>query len=214
MDEDPKLSILELIILSLTIYTIFSIIMQLVFQVSTEMMKLFNLFEWICSGFFLYEWGYRFKNAKNKLKFTIYNFLDLIASFPIGFLAGFKALRLLRIFQVIKIFGSISRFKKYLGCNKVHVFKLILFSGFTLLTMISPIMILFFEEEKGNICTMDDCLWYTFTTITSIGYGNVFCITPGGRISTVIMTVVGMGLFSLFSGLVINYILTKSREED
>lgn len=213
MDDDPKLNILELLILSLTIYTVFSILMQMLFPISTEMNKLFNLFEWICSGFFLYEWGYRFKNAKNKLKFFFYNLLDLIASFPIGFLSGFKALRLLKIFQIIKIFGSVSRFRNYLNCNKVHVLKLVLFSGFTLLTMVSPIMILFFEEGNGNINTADDCLWYTFTTITSIGYGNVFCITPGGRISTVIMTVVGMGLFSLFSGLIINYILTKSKED-
>lgn len=214
MDEDPKLSILELIILSLTIYTIFSIIMQLVFQVSTEMMKLFNLFEWICSGFFLYEWGYRFKNAKNKLKFTIYNFLDLIASFPIGFLAGFKALRLLKIFQVIKIFGSISRFKKYLGCNKVHVFKLILFSGFTLLTMISPIMILFFEEDSGGgINTAKEALWWTYVTLTTIGFGDFYPITDGGRIFTVFMSLGGIGMFGILSSLIVNYILTKAKED-
>lgn len=52
MDDDPRLSVLELIILSLTIYTVFSIIIQFIIPVSEEMMKLFNLFEWICSGFF------------------------------------------------------------------------------------------------------------------------------------------------------------------
>lgn len=213
MDEDPKLSILELIILSLTVYTIFSIIVQLLIPVSTEMQKLFNMFEWICSGLFLFEWFYRFKNSQEKKKFILKNSLDFIASLPIGFLAGFKALRLLKIFQIVKLFGSVSRFKHYINVNKVHVFKLILFSGFVLLTMISPIMILYFEESTGNINTADDCLWYTFTTITSIGYGNVYCITPGGRITTVIMTIIGMGLFSLFSGLVINFILTKAKED-
>lgn len=213
MDDDPKLSILELIILSLTVYTIFSILIQLVFPVSEEMMKLLNLFEWICSGFFIYEWRYRYVHSENKKEFLKYNFIDLIASFPIGFISGLKALRLLRILQVIKIFGSITRFRTYVKANKVHFLKMVLFSGITLLMMISPVLILFFEEESGNINSADDCLWYTFTTITSIGYGNVYCVTAGGRIVTVVMTIAGMGLFSLFSGLIVNFIITKAKED-
>lgn len=213
MDEDPKLSILELIILSLTVYTIFSIIVQLLIPVSTEMQKLFNMFEWICSGLFLFEWFYRFKNSQEKKKFILKNSLDFIASLPIGVLAGFKALRLLKLFQIIKLFGSVNRFKHYVNVNKVHVFKLILFSGFVLLTMISPIMILYFEESTGNINTAENALWWTYVTLTTIGYGDLSPVTTEGRLFTVFMSMGGIGMFSILSGLVINFILTKAKED-
>ena len=45
MDDDQKLSILELVILALTIYTVFSIVVQLLLPTTMEMLKLFNLFE-------------------------------------------------------------------------------------------------------------------------------------------------------------------------
>ena len=214
MDEDPRLSTLELIILSLTVYTIFSIVVQLIIPVSEEMMKLFNLFEWICSGFFLYEWLYRFRHSKEKKKFVVKNLIDLAASFPIGFLSGLKALRLLRVFQIIKIFGSIGRFKKYLAVNKVYTFKLVLVSGVVLMMFMSPNIILFFEEANGSINTASDALWFTFAALTSCGFGDVTCITPTGRIITVIMSIGGIGFFSMFTGLVVNYVLEKAKEDE
>lgn len=213
MDDDPKLSILELIILSLTVYTIFSILIQLVFPVSKEMMKLLNLFEWICSGFFIYEWRYRYVHSENKKEFLKYNFIDLIASFPIGFISGLKALRLLRILQVIKIFGSITRFRTYVKANKVHFLKMVLFSGVTLLMMISPVLILFFEEESGNINSAENALWWTYCTLSTIGYGDLYPITTGGRLFTVLTSLGGIGMFSILTGLVVNYIITKAKED-
>lgn len=214
MDDDSNLSILEFIILSLTVYTVFSIVLQLSIEVTPEMMKLLNLFEWICSIMFLYEWGYRFKHSKEKLKFIKYNLLDFIASLPIGFLSAFKALRLLKIFQIIKVFGSISRFKHYMRVNKVHVFKLILFSGTTLLTLISPVMILYFEESSGSINTAENSLWWTYCTLSTIGYGDLYPITTGGRIFTVCVSLGGISMFSILSGLIVNYILTLTKTKD
>lgn len=214
MDEDPRLSTLELIILSLTIYTVFSIIIQFIIPVSIEMMRLFNIFELICSGFFLYEWIYRFRHSKNKRKFILKNLIDLIASFPIGLLSGLKAFRLLKILQIIKIFGSIDRFIKYLESNKVYMFKLILVSGVTIMMFISPVMILYFEENIGSINTASDSLWFTFAALTSCGFGDVTCTTISGRLLTVIMSISGIGFFSTFTGLVVNYILNKAKEEE
>lgn len=212
MDDDPRLSVLELIILSLTIYTVFSIIIQFIIPVSEEMMKLFNLFEWICSGFFLYEWFYRFFHSTNKKNFIWKNSIDFIASLPIGYLSGLKAFRLLKILQLVKIFGSVDRFIKYINSNRVYTFKVILFSTITLLTLISPIMILFFEEKSGNINNAEDAMWWTYCTLSTIGYGDKFPITSGGRLFTVFISFGGIGAFSIFSGLVVNYIIEKVKE--
>ena len=213
MDDDPKLSVLELIILSLTVYTVFSIVIQFIIPVSEEMTKLFNLFEWICSGFFLYEWFYRFFHSEHKGKFIWKNFIDFIASLPIGYLSGLKAFRLLKILQILKIFGSIDRFIKYLNANKVYAFKVILFSGVTMLTMFGPVLILYFEQDTGNIKTASDSLWFVFAALTSCGFGDLTATTDLGRITTVIMCLSGLGFVSMFTGLVVNYIIEKVKEE-
>ena len=75
-------------------------------------------------------------------------------------------------------------------------------------------MILYFEENIGSINTASDSLWFTFAALTSCGFGDVTCTTISGRLLTVIMSISGIGFFSTFTGLVVNYILNKAKEED
>lgn len=55
MDNDKNLSLFELIVMSLTIFVIFSISLQYIIEVNTEMRKLLNVFDFICSGIFIIE---------------------------------------------------------------------------------------------------------------------------------------------------------------
>lgn len=57
-----------------------------------------------------------------------------------------------------------------------------------------------YNFEKGinaNINDYEDSLWLSFTTLTSVGYGEIVPITASGRIMAVILVLTGMGLFSM-----------------
>ena len=96
---------------------------------------------------------------------------------------------------MIKVFGGINRIVYYLRNNEIRTMKL----GFSILFMLiiigSPILILYVEADKGNIKTAEHALWWSYCTLTTIGYGDFYPTTTVGRILAVLVSVGGISLF-------------------
>ena len=76
--------------------------------------------------------------------------------------------------------------------------------------------ILYLEEDApgANIVTASDALWYTIVTISTVGYGDQYPVTDGGRFLGSLIIVVGVGIFGTFTGYLANLFLSprKTRE--
>ena len=55
----------------------------------------------------------------------------------------------------------------------------------------------FEKGENEKVATLPDALWLGFTTLTTIGYGDAYPVTTGGKVMMGILAVVGLGLFSM-----------------
>jgi voltage-gated potassium channel len=63
---------------------------------------------------------------------------------------------------------------------------------------------LFFMAENGingSVNTYFDALWWSYCTVTTVGYGDIIPLTFLGRIIAMIAMVVGTGIFVTFLGL-------------
>ena len=67
--------------------------------------------------------------------------------------------------------------------------------------------------EGGNITTAPDALWYTLVTISTVGYGDFYPVSQGGRILGAVVIVVGVGIFGTFTGYLANLFLAPRSEE-
>src|SRR6185503_3042548 len=78
------------------------------------------------------------------------------------------------------------------------------------------ITVLYFEQNapRANITTGGDALWWAFVSITTVGYGDKFPITPGGRLSAFFVLAAGVGLFGVLSGYLANFFLTPSSADE
>jgi len=56
-------------------------------------------------------------------------------------------------------------------------------------------------------------LWWAVATLTTVGYGDIYPITIGGRVFTFAILLVGLGLVAVPTGIVASA-LTSVREED
>lgn len=88
MDDDLNLSPIELAVLSLTVFVVFSLLTQELIPVNPEMERLLGWMDNVCCMVFLGEWVYRLLHAPHKRKFIVRNMIDLAASFPVGVAAG------------------------------------------------------------------------------------------------------------------------------
>ena len=212
MNEDlakKELNLFNIIILVLSLYVLISLIVTTFFVLSDEVTVLLNYVDNVICIIFLVDFAIRFKKANNKLVFMKWGWIDLVASIP--FLDIFRAgrllrlIRLLRIFRALKstksIFEHINRNKKQSALTSVALLSFVV-------VIFSSIAILEFETDvNSNIKTAEDAIWWSYVTITTVGYGDKFPITTEGRIIGAVLMTMGVGIFGTFTALVSSWFI-------
>jgi voltage-gated potassium channel len=80
------------------------------------------------------------------------------------------------------------------------------------------LVLLFEEKAKGsNIHSYPDALWWAVVTVTTVGYGDRFPVSEGGRVVAVILMLLGIGLIGVLTATVASVFVKEhtdaSREE-
>ena len=58
------------------------------------------------------------------------------------------------------------------------------------------------EAQPESFSSIPAAMWWGVTTLTTVGYGDVYPITLGGRIFAVVVLMAGLGMVSMPSGLI------------
>jgi len=184
--------------------------------VPQEIGRILNLVDNLICGFFLIEFSVRFYQAENKLKFMKWGWIDLISSIPnVDFLRAGRTLRLIRLLRILRAFRSTKHLVNHVFQNKAQ-------GAFTTVSILAVILVIFssisvlqFEADpNSNIKTAEDALWWSYVTITTVGYGDKFPVTTGGRIIGVILMTGGVGLFGTFTAFISSWFLKDKAKED
>ncbi|RMD54041.1 MAG: potassium channel protein [Nitrospirae bacterium] len=70
----------------------------------------------------------------------------------------------------------------------------------SIIILIGTVSIVHFEKGLNhNINNVFDGLWWSFVTITTVGYGDIFPITVKGRIIAMFLMLTGIGLLGMFT---------------
>lgn len=169
------------------------------------------------------EYVLRLLVARDRLKFafSFYGLVDLVAVLPFYLSAGldlravraFRLLRLIRILKLLKYNSAIRRFQRALAIAKEE---LVLF-GFVAVIMLylSAVGIYYFENEAQpeQFKSVFHSLWWAVTTLTTVGYGDMYPVTAGGRVFTFVVLMIGLGIVAIPTGLVASA-LSQARAEE
>jgi voltage-gated potassium channel len=84
------------------------------------------------------------------------------------------------------------------------------------LNLIAAALVLSFERDTpaSNIHSYPDALWWAVTTITTVGYGDRFPISPAGRGVAVVLMVSGIALFGVITASIAAYFVEQKTEQD
>ena len=212
MNEDlakKELNLFNIIILVLSLYVLISLIVTTFFVLSDEVTVLLNYVDNVICIIFLVDFAIRFKKANNKLVFMKWGWIDLISSIPyIDFLRAGRVLRLIRLIRVFRAFKATKLIFEHINKNKKQ-------SALTSVALISFLMVIFssiailqFEKDvNSNIKTAEDAIWWSYVTITTVGYGDKFPITTEGRIIGAVLMTMGVGIFGTFTALVSSWFI-------
>lgn len=168
-----------------------------------ELTNLLEYFDILLCLFFFGDFIKQLAQAKNKWRyFYTYGWIDLLSSIPV--VNEFRYARFLRVFRVLRLVKSLKLLTDFFKKNKQETVY-----GTVLLLMILSIFtcaffVLYIEKDIGNIQTAEDSLWWTFITITTVGYGDYYPITNEGKLISsflILNGLVGFGaLISFING--------------
>lgn len=175
--------------------------------------------EAFCVVVFTVEYILRIYVADNKPKFifSVFGIIDILAILPfyLSFgidLRSLRALRFIRLFRILKMARynrALSHFTRAIMVAKEEIL-LFLFVTFILIYF-AAVGIYYFESQAQpeHFSSIFDSLWWAIITLTTVGYGDVYPITVGGRVFTFIILMIGLGIVAIPTG-IISSALTKS----
>jgi voltage-gated potassium channel len=137
-----------------------------------------------------------------------WGWIDLIASISnVPILRVGRFIRILRIIRLLRAIRATHKVSSILFKDKLQTGVASVTLNAFLLIMFCSIGILICEQQDpdANIKTAGDAIWWSVTTITTVGYGDKYPVTAEGRIVAMILMVSGIGLFGIFSGLAASF---------
>lgn len=211
-NKEEKLTFLNLLIIILSFYVLGSLIVDTFFSLPSEIKKILTFIDNIICVVFLYDFIVRFRNSENKLKFMKWGWIDLIASIPtLDFMRAGRLLRLIRLIRILRAFRSTKHIIHHVFKNKIQGTLTSVSLIAVLMLLFSSIAILQFETApNSNIKTAEDAIWWSYVTITTVGYGDKYPVTTEGRIIAAILMTVGVGLFGTFTAFVSSWFVKDS----
>lgn len=175
--------------------------------------------EWFSVIVFTLEYVFRIYVADSKPKFifSFFGIIDLLAILPfyLSFgidLRSLRALRFLRLFRILKLVRYNRAMNHFTRAIKSAKEEILLFVFITLILIyFSAVGIYYFENQAQpeHFSSIFDSLWWAIITLTTVGYGDVYPITVGGKVFTFFILMIGLGIVAIPTG-IISSALTKS----
>lgn len=160
---------------------------------------------------FAVDYFSRLALAKNKWEFFKNNIFDLLSIIPATEVSSFfriarigRLLRLLKVLRILRLVGLAGRLEKFLKINGL------LYYLYTSLVVILITSSLYCVSEKVSFPT---ALWWSITTATTVGYGDVSPATGVGKIAAVVDMLIGIGLIGMLTSSITEF-FTKSSSDD
>lgn len=155
--------------------------------------------------------------APSRLRYlATWGWLDLLSSIPTLNVARWGRIgRILRVFRVLRGLRATKLISSVILRKRAQNTFLAAALLALLLIVFCSVAILEFETApESNIKTAADAVWWSFATITTVGYGDRFPVTAEGRLIAVVLMCAGVGLFGTLSGFFASWFLENEVAEE
>jgi len=162
--------------------------------------------DWAIWGSFVLDYGVRLSLAPNRWHWFLRHLIDF-AIVTLPFARPLRLLRLLVLIEVLqKAVGDAFR-------GRIVVYTV---SGVVLLIYTASLAV--FEKERylhgATINSFGKAIWWSITTVTTVGYGDVYPVTNAGRVIAVLLMIGGISLVGVVTASLASWIIQRVAEEE
>ncbi|WP_327428392.1 MULTISPECIES: potassium channel family protein [unclassified Streptomyces] len=162
--------------------------------------------EWVVWGSFAADYLVRLVLARQRRDFVRTHWLDLCAVI----LPILQPLRLLRLVATLTLVGRRARMASQIQLTTYvggAVIGLLMFGSLAVLSVER-------DSPNGNIKTLGDAVWWSFTTMTTVGYGDHAPTTGMGRMLAVGLMLSGIALLGVVTANIAAWFISRFEKDD
>jgi voltage-gated potassium channel len=161
---------------------------------------------WAIWGLFVLDYVVRLCLADNRWHWFLRHLLD----FAIVTLPLLRPLRLLRLLVLIEVL------QKAIG--DAFRGRIVVYTASGVLLLIYTSSLAVFDKERylhgATINSFGKAVWWSITTVTTVGYGDVYPVTNTGRVIAVLLMIGGISLVGVVTAALASWIIERVTEEE
>src|SRR5260221_7048857 len=206
----------HLFMLVLCVYALLALAVERFVPLSEDIKQLIEYADFgVCLLFFV-DFVVSVYTAPSRWHYLVtWGWVDLLSSIPmVDALRIGRAARVMRILRVLRGLRASKLIASFVLDRRAE--GAVLAAGLVtfLLLLFTSASVLHFETlPESNIKGPEDALWWAFSTITTVGYGDRYPVSSEGRLVGALLMTAGVGLFGTFSGFIASWFLAPSRRQ-
>lgn len=213
----------DLFIQTMIVVSLVSFSIETIPDISDVTKHILKKIEVITISLFTLEYLSRILVATRKTEFifSFFGIIDFLAIAPFYLSTGldlrslriFRFLRLVHILKFARYSKAVRRFHRAFIIAKEEL--ILFFFSALMIIYLAGAGIYFFENpvQPEAFSSIFNSLWWAVATLTTVGYGDIYPITAGGKLFTFFILMIGLGVISMPAGIMASA-LSKAREMD
>jgi voltage-gated potassium channel len=212
--DTPMGKLFDVILLILIVLSVIFVMLESVSNIDKKFHEILYIGEWVITIFFSFEYIARIVTVKKPFKyiFSFYGVIDFLSTIPLylsfilagsSYLLTVRALRLLRVFRILKItryIGESNKLKRALLHSRPKIF--IFLFAVVIISIISGTVMYLVEGSENGFESIPHSVYWCIVTLTTVGYGDISPVTPLGQFIASIIMIMGYGIIAVPTGIV------------
>lgn len=212
--DTPAGKLFDVVLLILILISIIAVMLESVAGIKIVYGRELDIIEWVITAFFTIEYIARIISVRKPASyiFSFYGIIDFLAMIPkyidvlfpgLSFLISIRALRLLRVFRILKLGRFIGASDQLLTALKKSKVKIAVFLfGVVVICIIMGTLMYIIEGPESGFKNIPISIYWTIVTLTTVGFGDITPITPLGQFLSSLIMIMGYGIIAVPTGLV------------
>lgn len=215
IQKNEGLATRDLIVLVLSVFVLILLAIDVFLPVDEATRDILYTADSIVCVFFLSDFFIGLYRTKHKKSYLKRNWIDLVSSIPmVPYVRLGRLFRVLRLFRLLRAYRSSHRLMQYLLVHRQSsTFAAAIALTFMVVVLSSVSMLEVEKLPESNIKTAEDAIWWSLTTMTTVGYGDKFPVSTPGRVIALFPMLCGIGIFGLITSVIAAWFLKPAEQE-